>query len=597
MKSKIVTLTAVSVFLLVAGCGAGIRNSSTGTAPTVVSVGAQTNGVATNRSIDVMFSTEMNPATISTSTFHIVRASDGKSSSGTVTYNAASRAASFTPVTDLDPLTAYNATITTGAENVAGDHLAADYNFSFTTRDSSDTSPEGVYATIPTSGQINVPTTSNIRVVFTEGADPNSVTISTFSVKDSTGNAVDGTVTYDIYTNYATFTPKSALAPGVTYSVTIDRVKDLAGVAMTSAYTFIFSTEGGGSTAKLVYQSSQRRNEINGWIFDPSTGTLTAASGSPTYTNAPGPTQLLVSPDRKFIYTIISGQQPGERGSICSMFATSVISYSIDHASGALTQIQTLPLNGNCADSNAAMDPTGQFLYVSESSTMSSSAKFIDSIKLDTNTGMMTLVPESPFASSSINAPQSMVIAGGYIYANANRGADTSGILIYQRDASSGSVMFQSSYPIGLQDYVAALPSGKTLYSMKYDSGVISRFSVDAATGALTQVGTTSSGAQAFQIQPDPTGNYVAVATAAGVYLFRADSSGGLTTMAGSPFGGANGWARRVMFDTSGSYFVTASQLGSSYSLNIYHLDNGTLSPVASTSFNDFPGGVAMPMK
>ena len=591
MNPSFISLARVSIVLLLAGCSAVTRNASTGSAPTVTAVGVQTNGVAINRSIDVMFSTDMNPATINTNTFLLARTSDGKGVSGTVTYNAASRAASFTPGTYLDPVTAYNATITTGAADKAGDHLAANYNFSFATRNSSDSSPIAVYKTIPTNGQTNVPTTSKVQVVFTEGADPNSVTISTFVVKDSTGKAVDGAVTYDIYTNYATFTPKSALAPGTTYTVTINGVKDLAGVAMTKAYIFTFTTAGGGSTADLVYESNQTVGQINGWIFDPSAGTLTTASGSPAGADI-GPDQLLVSPDRKFLYAMMAGQEPGVRGSNCFDFNAEVIAYSIDHTSGALTQIQKLPLNGFCAGTGAAMDPTGQFLYVGEI-YQATSGGFIDSLKLDATTGMMTMVTGSPFASLSSASPQSMVVDGGFIYAADDGSNTSSGLLIYQRDASSGSVTFKSGYPIGTQDYVAVLPSGNMLYSLTANSGTITRFSVDSTTGALTQEGTTSSASFAFEIETDPTGHYLAVATDKGTYLFSVDSSGGLTPVTGSPFGGASGSTRSVMFDTSGSYFATAAVSGSD-SLNIYRLNSGTASLVTSTSITDFPGRVTM---
>ncbi len=591
VNPRFISLTRVSVVLLLAGCSAVTRIASTGPGPTVMAVGVQTNGVAINRSIDVMFSADMNPASINKNTFLLARESDGKGVSGTVTYDASSRAASFTPGSDLDPLTAYNATITTGAEDTAGDHLAANYNFSFATRDSSDSSPIAVYKTIPTNGQINVPTASKVQVVFTEGADPNSVTINTFVVKDPAGKVVDGAVTYDIYTNYATFTPKSALAPGTTYTVTINGVKDLAGIAMTKAYTFTFNTAGGGSTADLVYESNQTVGQINGWIFDPGAGTLMTASGSPAGADI-GPDQLLVSPDRKFLYAIMAGQEPGVRGSNCFDFNAEVIAYSIDHASGALTQIQKLTLNGFCAGTGAAMDQTGQYLYVGETDQTGSTG-FIDSLKLDTTTGMMTMVTGSPFASSSISFPQSMVVDGGFIYATENGSTTTPGLLIYQRDASSGSVTFKSANPIGAQDAVAVLPSGNVLYSLNANSGTITRFSVDATTGALTQEGTTSSGSRAFEIETDPTGHYLAIATDMGVYLFSVDTSGGLTPVTGSPFSGSSGSTRSVMFDTSGSYFATAAVSGSD-SLNIYRLNSGTASAVTSASITDFPGRVTM---
>ena len=52
---------------------------------------------------------------------------------GTVTYDASTDVATFTPTSALALSTVYTATITTGAQDLAGDPLAADYVWTFTT--------------------------------------------------------------------------------------------------------------------------------------------------------------------------------------------------------------------------------------------------------------------------------------------------------------------------------------------------------------------------------------------------------------------------------------------------------------------------------
>ncbi len=75
--------------------------------------------------IQVMFSEQMNSSTITTSSFFI----DGVT--GTVTYDGATRIATFTPNAPLTPGQSYNPHVTTAATDLGGIHLGANYNFTF----------------------------------------------------------------------------------------------------------------------------------------------------------------------------------------------------------------------------------------------------------------------------------------------------------------------------------------------------------------------------------------------------------------------------------------------------------------------------------
>src|ERR1700688_1770800 len=82
--------------------------------PAVLMVVPQTNGVGTNRSVAVVFSKAMDPATISADTFVVAGVS------GTVTYDAANKIGAFTPSTEFAASTMYNASITLGAKDTSG---------------------------------------------------------------------------------------------------------------------------------------------------------------------------------------------------------------------------------------------------------------------------------------------------------------------------------------------------------------------------------------------------------------------------------------------------------------------------------------------
>ncbi len=89
-------------------------------------------GVAINQNINATFSEAMNPLTISTANFTV--AGPGATPvTGTVTYDVINKIATFTPASNLAVNTTYTATITTGVQDLAGNALASNFAWSFTT--------------------------------------------------------------------------------------------------------------------------------------------------------------------------------------------------------------------------------------------------------------------------------------------------------------------------------------------------------------------------------------------------------------------------------------------------------------------------------
>ncbi|MFZ2914811.1 MAG: ice-binding family protein [Rectinemataceae bacterium] len=104
------------------------------TAPTVLStIPADTaTGVAASGNISATFDEEMDPATITATTFTLSDAADTPVS-GVVSLSVDGLTATFNPDSALALDTAYNATITTGAMDLAGNALTANSVWSFTT--------------------------------------------------------------------------------------------------------------------------------------------------------------------------------------------------------------------------------------------------------------------------------------------------------------------------------------------------------------------------------------------------------------------------------------------------------------------------------
>lgn len=108
--------------------------STTCAPPTVISVAPPNGatGICPNTLVTATFSEAMNPATINTTTFTLT-APGPTPVAGTVTYDASSDAATFTPNSALTVSTTYTATITTGAQDLGGNALASDKVWTFTT--------------------------------------------------------------------------------------------------------------------------------------------------------------------------------------------------------------------------------------------------------------------------------------------------------------------------------------------------------------------------------------------------------------------------------------------------------------------------------
>jgi glucose/arabinose dehydrogenase len=99
-------------------------------------------GVAVNVSPTATFSEAMNPATLTTGTFTLVKQGQSTPVAATVSY--ASQVATLDPTANLDPSSTYTATVkggSAGAKDVAGNALAADATWTFTTGATTNQAP------------------------------------------------------------------------------------------------------------------------------------------------------------------------------------------------------------------------------------------------------------------------------------------------------------------------------------------------------------------------------------------------------------------------------------------------------------------------
>jgi hypothetical protein len=136
------------------------------TPPTVQSPNPadEATGVSLGTSVSAVFSEPVVTASVNPSTFTLTCSTT--TITGTVVYDSSTRTATFDPSSLLPASSNCTATITTGVEDLAGNHLAPDYPWSFTTGTapiSPPAAPTGLTATAESS--------SNIRLSWTDNSD------------------------------------------------------------------------------------------------------------------------------------------------------------------------------------------------------------------------------------------------------------------------------------------------------------------------------------------------------------------------------------------------------------------------------------------
>jgi hypothetical protein len=201
-------------------------------APTVVSVVPLNNASAV--AVAVNPSATFSQAVTGSSVVFSVKDGANAVVAGTVSYDSASKTATFTPGAALAFGTTYTATVS-GATNAAGQAMAAPYSWTFT---SVANPPPSVASVSPANSAPAVDVAVKPAVTFDQAVTAASVV---FTVKDAANASVAGAVSYDATARTATFTPASALAFSTTYGVTVSGATNATGQTL-APYSWTFTT-------------------------------------------------------------------------------------------------------------------------------------------------------------------------------------------------------------------------------------------------------------------------------------------------------------------------------------------------------------------
>lgn len=198
-------------------------------------------GVSPAATVTATFNEAIDPATLTPATFNLRITSSGVLIPGTITYNPATRVATFTPAASLPNPVQFTATLTTGVKDISGNGLANNVTWVFTTRD--DTGPSVILIS-PANGAVGVSTSATVSVTFSEALDASTINATSFTLRaTASGTVIPGTVVYNAATRVATFTPTSPLATNTAFTVTIaGTVRDVAGNQLGTTFQSMFTT-------------------------------------------------------------------------------------------------------------------------------------------------------------------------------------------------------------------------------------------------------------------------------------------------------------------------------------------------------------------
>jgi hypothetical protein len=337
------------------------------TKPTIIStIPANTaTNVPFNQAVSATFSEAMNSATINSTTFTLHGPGE-TTVAGLVTY-AIGNTATFTPAANLAPSTLFTAMITTGTTDLAGNALASNFVWSFTTGVAPDTTAPEVVSTIPATAATGVPLNQAVSATFSEAMDPLTITTATFQLMEQGGSPIAGTVAYDPINLIATLTPSTPLIGGTTYIATVTTgATDLAGNPLATNYVWIFTTA--DTTPPTVTETTPANgvtgvpfSQVLSATFSEAMNCVTLQSPATTFTvSGPGATVVTgtvncagtvatltpatpLAPNTVFTATITTGATDLAGNSLASNF---VWSFRTVPAPTLPAVISTTPANG-----------------------------------------------------------------------------------------------------------------------------------------------------------------------------------------------------------------------------------------------------------
>jgi 6-phosphogluconolactonase len=337
----------------------------------------------------------------------------------------------------------------------------------------------------------------------------------------------------------------------------------------------------GDGSGKFVYVMNRGSASVSAFAQDGVGGDLTEVAGSPYSTGAPaeGANRISMHPNGRFVYVANGG-------------ANNIAAFEINANTGALSAVPGSPFSAGAHPNYVTIDASGAFAYVANRDSHDVYTYRV------TAAGALAEVANSRISTGANSAPMVLTLHtnGRFAYVP-NTTSDSISVLAVNAATGVLTQVTGSPFAAGVRPGPTALlhPSGRFIYVRNVGptdgAGSVTAYSINAATGALTQIGAALPiGVNSQYSWMHPTGRFLMianrgaplddVATPGAISMFSIDAgSGALTSLAGASLRPA---PFSVSVDSSGRFVYATSATGNllySFELN---QTTGDLTPLSN---------------
>lgn len=212
-------------------------------------------------------------------------------------------------------------------------------------------------------------------------------------------------------------------------------------------------------------------------------------------------------------------------------YPSSISGFGVDANTGALTSVPGSPFATQDYPISMALHPTGKFLYTTSPGVNFEDPNSMGSIggyNIDSNSGALTAIAGSPFPTGANAVAVAVHTSGSFLYVGSHVESHLfygGSIYGYTIEKSTGvlSQISGSPFPSGhLPASIAQDPSGKFLYVADVAADQVLAYSIDQVSGSLALI------ADSPIACPEPTS---VLADPKGGFVFAANSPGGAGTV------------------------------------------------------------------
>jgi 6-phosphogluconolactonase len=266
-----------------------------------------------------------------------------------------------------------------------------------------------------------------------------------------------------------------------------------------------------------------------------------------------------------------------------------IVIFREDPNAGVLTQLAGSPITAGQAVQSLALHPSKKYLYAANSGVTP-----VGNISLYTVAASGALTEVTPRTNAGSGPTLLAMDAAGTLLCAANSGSGD--ISVYSINASTGALtQIGTNVPIGMSALNMAIsPSGKVLYvtGQPSNTGAIQAFTIDltavAPQAPLTALPNSPYGTgndpAGLAIAPNGSFLYTANKIDSTVSEFSINSDGSLSPLLGSPLGQPYTDAIALLIEKSGKFMYVANQ--GSANLTVFSIgSNGGLNLQANSQF------------